>query len=106
MTVKVLEFKRPDEPHCAGEAICSHCKHEWVAAAPVGCRNLECPSCGTHQGIFKWPFSPAEGDESYQCNCGSDDFFIMRRPGWANGAVFCRGCSTRRSAGLSEVCRR
>ena len=94
MTVKVLEFKRPDAAHSAGEAICTQCKHEWVAVAPAGQRDLECPSCSSHRGVFKWPYGPSEGDEGYRCNCGSDDFFIMRRGKQSNGAVHCRGCGT------------
>ena len=92
MTVKVLEFKRPGDPHSSGEAICAHCKHEWVAVASAGQRNLECPSCGSARGVFKWPFGPSVGDEGYKCNCGCEDFFIMRRGMQASGILFCRGC--------------
>lgn len=89
--MSVVPFERP-EPHSAGEAICGNCRYEWVATAPAGIVQLECPECGTRRGAFKYPFGPSEGDESYQCNCGSGNFFIMRKKGHASGAVHCRGC--------------
>lgn len=79
-------------PHSSGEAICTNCKHEWVAVAPAGDVQLDCPSCSTACGLFKHPFGPSVGDLSYSCNCGSDLFFIMKKPGAANGSTFCRGC--------------
>lgn len=94
MSLKVLEFKRRDEPHASGVAICGNCKHEWVAVAPAGQRNLECPQCSTERGAFKFPYGPNDGCEGYQCNCGSEDFFIMRRGSQGNGAVYCRGCGS------------
>ncbi|MEH6483041.1 MULTISPECIES: hypothetical protein [Pseudomonas] len=91
MTGNVVEFGRK-EPHASGEAICRNCKHEWAAVAPVGVTQLECPECSTEQGAFKYPFGPAVGDDSYTCNCGSEDFFIMRKAGNVSGEVRCRQC--------------
>lgn len=45
------------KPHWAGDATCSACGHLWIAAAPVGTRLLECPSCKHLAGV---PFSPRE----------------------------------------------
>lgn len=92
--MKVVEFKPREsvEPHAAGECICANCRHEWIGAATVGATQLECPECGTHRGAFKYPFGPQVDEDGYQCNCGSETFFIMRRQGQASGAVYCRGC--------------
>lgn len=92
MNVVELKPRGREEPHASGECICANCRHEWVAAAPVGVTQLECPKCGTHRGAFKYPFGPQPGDEAFHCNCGSETFFIMRKPGQASGAVHCRGC--------------
>ena len=40
-----------------GEAFCMHCKHEWVAVAPVDTVELECPQCSTHKGVFKYKWA-------------------------------------------------
>ena len=93
MTGKVVSLgERRKELHSTGEAVCGNCKHEWVAVVPAGETQLECPECSTHRGAFKYPFGPCEGDESFQCDCGSKDFFIMRKAGHVNGEVHCRGC--------------
>jgi hypothetical protein len=89
--MSVVELK-PKTRHSVGDAICGNCRHEWVATAPAGTTQLECPEYATHRGAFKHPFGPCEGDESFKCNCGSFDFYISRKPGHASGAVYCRGC--------------
>ena len=43
-----LDAKRP---HWSGIASCLRCKHEWVAVAPVGTDDLQCPSCGSGSGV-------------------------------------------------------
>ena len=88
---KIVPLKR-EEPHLSGEAVCTGCGHEWVAVAPVGMTQLECPECGSSKGLFKHPFGPAEGELSYECSCGSDLFFIKKTKHQASGAVYCRGC--------------
>ncbi|MBD1554784.1 hypothetical protein [Pseudomonas typographi] len=92
--MNIIQLVRPEPaaPHAAGECVCAQCKHEWVGMAPVGVTQLECPECHTHRGAFKYPFGPQEGVESFTCGCGSETFFIMRKPGHANGTVHCRGC--------------
>ena len=34
------------DPHFVHEAYCFYCTHKWVAVAPVGTSELECPQCG------------------------------------------------------------
>jgi len=88
---KILPFSQPEKRSC-GEAVCANCQHEWVATAPAGVTQLECSECGTMRGAFKHPFGPSEGDFSFMCSCGSEDFFLMRKADQACGAVYCRGC--------------
>jgi len=71
-------------PHLTGEAVCSGCKHEWVAVLPVGFEWIECPSCGGSKGLLKHPCIP---DEYWRCKCGSDLFYLM--PAGAR----CRECA-------------
>jgi len=35
-----------DAPHLVHEAVCFYCTKMWVAVAPVGTTELECPQCG------------------------------------------------------------
>jgi hypothetical protein len=35
-----------DGPHFVHEAYCFYCTHMWVAVAPAGTSELECPHCG------------------------------------------------------------
>jgi len=81
----IIEFKAPDQhdPHLSGEAICTTCKYEWVEVAPVGSTDFECPSCGTHHGLLKYPVVP----QSYwECSCGNDLFYVLP------SGVMCRKC--------------
>jgi hypothetical protein len=34
------------EAWVAAESCCDYCAYRWVAVYPVGCTQLECPSCG------------------------------------------------------------
>ena len=72
------------KPHLSGPAICTHCKHEWQAVAPVGNHtNLQCPECGLHHGIVGAPVVPPEW---WECRCGGELFYLTRQ-----GAQ-CRAC--------------
>lgn len=62
-------------PHIGGEARCLTCKHEWVAVAPAGTSQLECPECEAEMGVFKYPVRPK--GEVWECGCGSDLFHIL-----------------------------
>ena len=39
--------------HKASEAKCLDCGFEWVAIAPIGAKDLECPNCTRISGEFK-----------------------------------------------------
>ncbi len=71
----VVELKKK-EPHGSGEAFCLHCNHEWVAVAPVGDIQLECPNCSTWKGLYRFPFAPNVGDVERFCNCGNKYFCL------------------------------
>ncbi|RQH69995.1 hypothetical protein IPC102_09495 [Pseudomonas aeruginosa] len=88
----IVEFPQKGERQATGDAICARCRHEWVAVAPVGAVQLECPACQTHHGLFKYPFGPSKSDSTYVCNCGSDLYFILKRKGQEVASVICRGC--------------
>jgi hypothetical protein len=68
----VLDFKPREEPHLAGEAVCVSCRHTWVAVAPVGTWQLECPSCETWHGVWRYPIGASEGDAVFVCECGCE----------------------------------
>jgi len=74
MTVVELFPKR--EQHAHGNAFCLQCSHEWVAVAPTGTVQLECPECKTMKGLFKFPFAPATGELVRECNCGNQLFYL------------------------------
>ena len=76
--MSVFEFKRkdPDVQHGSGAAFCIECGHEWVAVAPTGTTQLECPSCRTHKGKWKFEFMPAEGALVRECDCGNQLFYL------------------------------
>lgn len=61
--------------HLQGDAICAACKHEWVAVAPIGTVELECPNCHTWKGLFANPVAPFS-EVVYECDCGGQIFFI------------------------------
>lgn len=69
---KVIPFELPekDDPHLSGEARCIGCGQEWVAVAPVGTWQLECPNCHCMKGIFKLPVGAGAGDPEFTCQCG------------------------------------
>ena len=62
-------------PHISGEAVCTACASRWQAAAPVGVWRLECPGCGTENGLWASPIAP-RGDV-WVCGCGSDLFYML-----------------------------
>jgi len=87
----IVELK-PAKKHRSGQAICRGCRHEWVAVTEGDGIDLECPECSTMKGTFRWPYGPSEGQLGYQCNCGCEDYFIMRRDHQSVAGVFCRNC--------------
>lgn len=92
MSGEVIVFRPPaaiadndDGPHLAGLAICSACRHEWSAVAPVGVVHLECPSCKRPWGTFKNAIEP---EEAWVCNCGEHLFFVTQ------SGLLCRKCGS------------
>lgn len=61
-------------PHLSGTARCLHCKHEWVAVAPVGTLSLVCPSCDLARGA--WYRNAGVDGDYWLCNCGSEVFAV------------------------------
>ena len=72
-------------PHLSGMAVCTGCDHQWVATAPVGVTQLDCPKCESSKGIWRDPVMP---DPIWECNCGEVLFYLS-----ADGAM-CRECGT------------
>ena len=72
----VIEFKKPSAPHAHGDAFCFQCNHSWIAVAPAGTVQLECPSCHTMKGLYKFPFSVSEGELLRECSCGCQLFYL------------------------------
>jgi hypothetical protein len=71
----VIEFPKPGQ-WGTGEAFCIGCKHTWVAVAPTGTVDLECPKCKCEKGRWKFLFYPNEGQLIRVCNCGNQLFFL------------------------------
>ena len=91
----VLQFKRkePDEPHLSGNAQCIGCKHRWVAVAPVGTMELDCPECGLNKGRFRNVCMPEKTKEIWVCGCGCDLFVVVKTDGYmcVNCGLYQRG---------------
>lgn len=88
-TIDFAKAKAERTPHITGKAKCTACKHEWVAVAPVGTLQMECPSCELQRGQWIYPFSPAEGEQIFVCNiCTSTNFAVLP------DRVLCVGCGT------------
>jgi len=62
-------------PHLTGEARCVACGHTWVAVAPVGTKELECPECLTEKGLYRYNVVP--NGKIWECDCGCDLFFVL-----------------------------
>lgn len=74
---EIVQFRKPDSvQYGEGEAFCNQCGHTWTAVAPTGTVQLECPSCHTMKGLFKFPFCVVEGQQVYTCNCGNQHFYL------------------------------
>jgi hypothetical protein len=73
-------------PHMTGNAMCLQCGEKWVAVAPIGTVELECPECQTWKGVFEGMTAP---DTVWQCDCGNQHFYIDD-----NGAM-CAKCGVR-----------
>lgn len=100
MTGEVVPFARPerDDLHLDGEALCIGCRHEWVAVAPVGVWQLDCPSCGATKGIWRYPVGGQEGDYVFHCNCGCEALTAYFHKGLFR--LKCMSCGTEQSAAI------
>lgn len=70
----------------SGQARCVGCRHEWVAVAPIGATEFECPACSALKGFFIGTYSP---EERWECACECDLFYMTR-----TGAM-CINCGVR-----------
>jgi len=88
----VVQFRpAKDERHASGEAFCLQCRHEWVAVAPTGTVQLQCPQCLTMKGLFKYPCNLEAGAMIRVCNCGNDLFYLTTE------GHLCPNCGTYQS---------
>ena len=78
ISAQVIQFKNPDPPKqwASGEAFCIACGHEWAAVSETGVEDLECPSCKTMKGKWRFEFQPTEGSLVRECNCGNRLFYL------------------------------
>lgn len=75
--VSLQAFKDGQSEHKSGEALCTACKHEWVAVQRVDDSSwLICPECDLQAGHFKGVVI-REGAH-WHCNCGNDLFYMTR----------------------------
>lgn len=72
--VDLAQAKADRAPTLAGAAACMNCHHSWVAVAPVGTHELECPKCHAVKGYFV--ATAMRGSQRFECNCGCDLFRI------------------------------
>lgn len=71
----------------SGSAACMVCRHTWVAVAPRGTQELECPKCQATKAYFVDPCR--ERGEFWECRCGCSVFHISRETG-----PYCVSCAT------------
>lgn len=94
MSAEVVPFRKPEreDPHLAGHALCIGCRHEWAAVAPVGTWQLECPSCATLKGVWRYPCGGAVGDAIFRCGCGCEALTAYLHAGRFH--LKCMSCGT------------
>ena len=85
--LSLAEARQEREPHMSGAAACMACHTAWVATAPVGTHELECPACHATKGYFV--ASVMRGEEYFECDCGCDVFRIEPTVG-----PYCVNCAT------------
>lgn len=78
----VERMKRED--HLEGEAFCVACGQVWIALAPLGTYELECPRCGSLKGLFRNGCFP---NSYWTCACGCHAFTIDDL-----GRIICYNC--------------
>lgn len=75
--IDLAKIKEERSPHLSGNAVCIGCKNQWVAVAPVGTVDLECPNCSLPQGRFMQLVQ--DDDLHWTCNCGNQFFHITQK---------------------------
>jgi hypothetical protein len=71
-----------------GPVLCTACGHGWEARAPTGTYMLECPSCGTHRGIWRAVCAAPDGKPWWRClRCDSPFFYVTP------AELRCAGCN-------------
>ena len=85
---EVINLFEPNDPHSTGDAFCVQCDHSWIAVAPVGTTQLECPECHTMKGLWKFPFAPEKGTMVRECHCGNQLFYLTTE------GHLCTNCGT------------
>lgn len=76
MSAKIVSFAKPSELTMTGDAFCIGCDYQWVAVAPVGTVQLECPGCRSMKGIWKFCCKPEPDLLVRECNCGNQLFYL------------------------------
>lgn len=89
--VDLAAAREARRPHVVGPAFCRSCDHEWEATAPYDpagtapSHRLECPSCHTMNGMFKFDYLPQEA--VLTCHVCDNQLFYVTRQG-----NFCPRC--------------
>ena len=92
--ISLDDYRAEAGPYLSGPARCMACKHEWVAVAPAGTTELECPHCGAMKGFFLGTMDVPVGETHWTCRCGSDIFRISGK----TKDIFCANCGLTQSA--------
>ena len=96
--VSLAQVREENAPHLGGEALCIGCRHTWVAVAPVGVWQLECPSCGADKGIFRYPVGAGAGDSYFRCTCGCEALTAYYHAGRFN--LKCMSCGNEQTSAV------
>lgn len=92
--VSLADERLARQPHLTGDAKCLSCGHEWVAVAPVGSYEFECPECKAVRGVWDGFISVPPNRMWYVCNnCDCPHFtFQTRGPEDSILIAVCVGC--------------
>lgn len=98
MTIYNLDtFRNSKIPHISGVAVCSACRHEWAAVAPVGDVWLKCPACVSNKARFQNPVLLEPGLERVECKCGCQVFSATREK------LVCINCGDSTSRTINQI---
>jgi hypothetical protein len=82
---------RRHDPHMTGKAKCLQCSHEWIAVAPVGTSEMECPSCSATKGFWRHLCNFESASAVFVCViCGCQAITAARYPDGVH--LMCMGC--------------